>query len=269
MTEALPFAWPDAASFNAKCDAVPPRYQGVWMRSLLDTVDQHDNTTFVRWMQLGHWHADLRICAAAMEGRASVPLAQCNAAQLTLLTQQQQGFCGMTEVTTQVAIQASTDGTRSEAKNGTSDICTWHRLVDYHPPQPTVDAGTMIFEGPDCVVETGIHGQYLERWHRLPGSSGRAMALTQVTRADALASVRLFIAGKYMMRVQPRDRHGPDFDISFGVIEAGIWHIERSTMPQYEGQCSAFSVARSGAGSATVMQDDCCDEWEILEWIEE
>jgi hypothetical protein len=264
MTEQLAFAWPDAANFNDNCDAVPPRYQGVWMRSLLDTVDQHDSTTFVRWMQLGHWHADLRIPAAAMAQRAAVPLAQCSAAQLALLATQQ-GFCGITEVTTQITADAARNGAKDEA----SEVCTWHRLVDYHPPQPTIDAGTMAFEGLDCVVETGIHGIYLERWHRLPGSTGRALALTQATRTDALASVRLFIAGKYMMRVQPRDRHGPDFDMSFGVIEAGIWHIERSTMPQYEGLCVTFSVTRSGAGSATVVQDDCCDEWEILEWIEE
>jgi hypothetical protein len=127
----------------------------------------------------------------------------------------------------------------------------------------------MVFESPDCVIETGIHGIYLERWHRLPGSTGRRVALEQAKRADGLASVRLFIAGKYMMRVQPRDRHGPDVEISFGTIDAGVWHIECSTLPQYEGQRIAFSVLRSGADTATVTLADCCNQWQLLEWDEE
>jgi hypothetical protein len=254
MTEQLPFAWPAAAYLDST--AVPPYYQGVWLRSVLDTPEQCDTTTFVRWMQLRHWHADLRIPAAALSARAAVPLAQCSVAQLALLATQQ-GFCGITQVTTE----------------GADAICTWQRLVDYQPPGPAVDAGSMVFEDPDCVIETGIHGPYRERWHRLPGSTGRAIALTQPTHAGALPSARLFIAGKYMMRVQPRQQHGADFEISFGLIKAGLWHIERSTMPQYEGQCVAFSVTRCGPGkataTATVVMDAWCDEWEILEWVEE
>jgi hypothetical protein len=126
----------------------------------------------------------------------------------------------------------------------------------------------MVFESPDCVIETGIHGIYLERWHRLPGSTGRAIALAQPERADGLAGARLFIAGKYMMRVQPRDRHGPNFDISFGTIDAGIWHIERSTLPEYEGQHNAFLVARSGTDTATVTLADYPSQWQLLEWDE-
>lgn len=222
------------------------------MRSALDTPDLSDTTTFVRWMQLGHWHADLRIPATALAARVALPLSQCNAAQRALLATQQ-GFCGITQV----------------ISDGASDICTWHRLVDYQPPGPAVDAGIMEFEHPDCVIETGIHGPYRERWHRLPGSSGRAIALAQPARADGLASARLFIAGSYMMRVQPRHRQGPDFDISFGVIDAGRWHIERSTMSHYEGQCGAFSVTRSGMSTATVEHDAGCGEWAVLEWVQE
>jgi hypothetical protein len=266
MSELSSFAWPDAAYSDR--DAVPPAYQGVWMRSLLETHEQCDSTTFVRWMQLRHWHADLRIPAAALADRVALPLAQCSAAQLALLATQQ-GFCGITKITTEVttAVPTPLDSAMNGAAGASSDICTWHRLVDYHPPAAQADAGTMAFEDPDCVIETGIHGPYRERWHRLPGSTGRAIALAQ--RAEALASVRLFIAGKYMMRVQPRHRHGPDFDISFGAIEAGIWHVEHSTMPQHEGQRIAFSVTRSGPGTATVVQNDAGSEWETLEWMEE
>lgn len=246
MTDTLPDAWSGALPDT---QSVPPSYRGVWMRTLLETPDLRDETSFVRWMQLGRWHADLRIPAAARAARAALPLSQFSPELLALLATQQ-GFCGVTEVT------------RGEA----GEACTWHRLVDYQPPGPNPDAGVMVFENPDCVIETGVHGAYREIWHRLPHSTGRLIALAEPERLDGQVSARLFIAGQYLMRVRPRRQAGPNFEISFGPMESGRWHIQQSTLPGLEGQSLAFSAQRCGPLRAQVQGDLAAVDWNILEW---
>ncbi len=235
-------AWPESP-------LVPPRYRGVWKRSLLETPDLRDETTFVRWMQLGRWHADLRVPAAARIERAVLPLSECSQQQLALLMTQQ-GFCGVTQVTTGAG----------------GEVCTWHRLVDYQPPESGPDAGVMVFETPDCIIETGIHGVYREIWRRLPHSTGRLIALAEPERLDGQASARLFIAGQYLMRVRPQCRTGPDFEISFGPIESERWHIQQSTLPELKGQRLTFSTCRCGPTTTQVHGDLGALEWNILEW---
>ncbi len=218
---------------------------------MLETPEVRDDTTFVRWMQLGCWHADLRIPAVACAARTALPLSQCSEEQLALLATQQ-GFCGVTQV----------------SRGETGEVCTWHRVVDYQPPRPAVDAGVMVFESPDCVIETGLDGAYREMWQRLPNSTARLIALAEPARPDGLASARLFMAGQYLMRVRPQCQTGPDFEISFGTIESGRWHIQQSTRPAFEGQIQPFSVERSGNTRATVADDASPVDWDILEWSE-
>ncbi len=81
---------------------VPNHYRGVWVRKLLETPQQRDESTFVRWLQTSVWHADVRI-------PASSPAA---AAQLRLASQQ--GFCGVTQV----------------AQQAQGEVCSWHRRSD-------------------------------------------------------------------------------------------------------------------------------------------
>jgi hypothetical protein len=237
------------------CAPVPANYRGVWMRTLLETPDLRDDTTFVRWLQLGRWHADLRVPAtipAAIRANGSaLTLSECSQAQLALLATQQ-GFAGLTQVT------------RGEL----GEVCTWCRVVDYQPPRPTADAGVMVFESPECVSETGIHGVYREVWHRLPNSTERLIALAEPERPDGLASARIFIAGQYLMRVRPSQPTGPYFEISFGLVEAGRWHIHQTTIPELEGQSIVFSAIRSGRSKATVVMDYSSAGWDILEWDE-
>ena len=59
---------------------VPERYRGVWSRTLLQTPERRDDTTFVRWLQTTQRHADLRIPAGPRDPAAL------------------QGFCGRTAV---------------------------------------------------------------------------------------------------------------------------------------------------------------------------
>jgi hypothetical protein len=167
MSDKFADAWSGATLINSS--PVPPSYRGVWMRTLLETPDLHDDTTFVRWLQLGRWHADLRIPAtistAIRATGSGWPLSKCSNLQLSLLATQQ-GFAGLTQVTS----------------GEPGEVCTWHRVVDYQPPRSTVDAGVMVFESPDCMIETGIHDVYREVWHRLPNSTERLIALAEPKR---------------------------------------------------------------------------------------
>jgi hypothetical protein len=228
MTDIFANAWDAVAPPDT--DKVPPHYRGVWKRTLLETPTVRDTTTMVRWMQLGRWHADLRIPAGTR----------------TAL----QGFSGITQV--------------SRAAQG--EVCTWHRVVDYLPPGPTPDAGTMVFESADCVVETGVHGVYRETWHRLPASSNGFVALAEPARADGLASTRFFQAGQYLMRVRPRSPTQKDFEISFGAMDSGSWHIQHSTLQHLEGQTLALSFSQLSDAQAWVQTGAEKAIWTVLEW---
>lgn len=231
---------------------VPPGYRGVWSRTLLETPEGIDDSTFVRWMQLGRWHADLRVPTAARADMPAWPLAELNALQVKLLATQQ-GFCGTTEVSVDDVGRA---------------LCTWHRQVDYQPPRATADTGEMVFKTPNCVVETGIHGVYREVWHRLPDSTGPLIALAAPDHPDGNPSVLLLMAGHYLMRVVPQNRTGPEFEISFGRLKGGFWTIEQSTLPELEGRKFAFGLKRLGLDAALVVGDLPFLSWRVLEWDE-
>jgi hypothetical protein len=166
-------------------EPVPERYRGVWTRTLLETPEGRDTTTCVHWLQTEGWHADLRVPEgvdpATPEGRAQL-----------------QGFCGITRITPAMGEQP--------------DICTWHRRWDIQPPRSTPDAGYMVFETPERVIETGVHGNYLEVWERLPGSTGlyaAQAAQTEVNAQGQLTGTMRFVAGRYTITVRPRTANWP------------------------------------------------------------
>ena len=158
-------------------EPVPAAYRGVWQRTLLETPEGRDTTTQVHWLQTEGWHADLRVPAgidpATSAGRALL-----------------QGFCGLTRITHGV--------------NGQPDICTWHRHWDVQPPRSTPDAGYMVFETSERVIETGVHGRYLEVWERLPGSTGPYAAQAELDGQGQHTGAMRFTAGRYTLTVRPR-----------------------------------------------------------------
>ena len=241
---------------------VPDRYRGVWARRLLETPQQRDEKTFVRWLQTSLWHADLRIPAKALGTDAQILLAS------------QQGFCGVTQVTQQAS----------------GEVCTWHRRSDFQPPRADVDAGLMVFESPERVIETGVHAPYLEIWERLPDSTGRFIALAGLDAAGGDTQERFLVAGRYAMHVRPRRLAWPpgtqagqtlpevlvkhpvhavallDFEISFGTLDAGHWTIEQSTLPTLKGACLPMVVHQRHATQADIDSPLCGGHWQILEW---
>jgi hypothetical protein len=235
---------------------VPDRYRGVWQRTLLDAPGVHDTTTTVFWMQTGRWHADLRIGAGRPDFSGVNSLDQCDGDQLAWLASQQ-GFAGITEV-------SITSG---------EEICAWHRLVDVQPPGLTADAGVMEFT-PDGLIETGVHGPYLEHWIALPESHGESAVYRGVSAPEHLQL--LLVAGQRVMRVRDRRCAWPaglpagvalaqllpalplaqqhnllDIEISFGIRTSDGWQISHSSLPWLEG--SAFAI--EGADSP----------WQLLE----
>jgi hypothetical protein len=216
----------------------------------------------VRWLQTSLWHADLRIPAMAPGTDALLQLAS------------QQGFCGVT----QVAHQAS------------GEVCTWQRRLDFQPPRADVDAGLMVFETPERVIETGVHAPYLEIWERLSDSTGRFIALAGLNEAGGDMQERFLVAGRYAMHVRPRRLDWPvdtlagqtlldvmarhpgmaqdllDFEISFGTLEAGYWTIEQSTLPALGGASFPFVARQRTHSQASVDGPVGAGFWQILEW---
>ena len=241
---------------------VPDHYRGVWARRLLETPQQRDEHTFVRWLQTSLWHADLRIPVMAHGTDMQTQLAS------------QQGFCGMTQV----------------AQQANGEVCTWQRRLDFQPPRADVDAGVMEFDTPERVIETGVHAPYLEIWERLPDSTGRFIALAGQDEAGSDTQERFLVAGRYAMHVRPRHLAWPadvsagqtllevlaghpdtaqallDFEISFGTLEGGHWTIEQSTLPVLIGTCTPFALARVHGTCATVCCPGVSEHWQVIEW---
>ncbi|MDO9004068.1 MAG: hypothetical protein Q7V20_11495 [Aquabacterium sp.] len=225
---------------------VPERYRGVWSRTLLETPTQRDDTSLVLWMQTELWHADLRIPLAARADRIKAPLSAMSSGQHQALALQS-GFCGITQV---------------ERRSPQEDeICTWHRRLDYQPPGLSPDAGWMVFESDDRVIETGVHGVYREVWERLPESIGPCTFREQADAQNPVQVTRILTAGRCIMQVRPRACAWPtdtrpgdtltevvarhptqassllDFEVSFGVLDEGEglrWTLHHSTLPELE-----------------------------------
>lgn len=258
---------------------VPDDVRGVWRRTLLQTDTDtgqpplEDDSSWVRWMQTSLWHADLRVPPSAMQGREALPLSQLSAVQRAALAGQQ-GFAGITQV--------------EDLPEG--QVCHWLRRTDYQPPALHPDAGWIVFDRPDRLIEIGVHDSYNEIWERLPDSLGRFVTLAELTDDGRDTGARLLVAGSYMMKVQPRVArwprgmnpgysltdvllHSPDqaldwlaCEVSFGRLAQGQWAIERSTLPEHEGQVRDWAVQRVDEHHARVQQAQSRTTWQILEW---
>ena len=245
---------------------VPAAYHGVWARTLLESPEGRDTTTWVRWLQTGLWHGDLRVPAEAARDTPD---------GLAL----QQGFGGTTAIT--------------RPDPALPEICTWQRTIDFQPPRSTPDAGHMVFETPDRVIETGVHGRYLEVWERLPASLGRRIALARLDAGGQPTAERLLVAGVYGLHLRPRAAAWPadlvpdetlgdvlqrrpaqaaallDFTIGFGTLAHGVWTVERATRPALEGQTLPCALHRVDTARARVERGPLAGNWQLLEWVDD
>lgn len=251
---------------------VPARYRGVWRRTLVQTPERRDTTTTVLWLQTARWHADIRIPAQRPDFTGVTTLDACTPEQRAWLMRQQ-GFAGTTGIT---------NGPEGE-------ICAWHRLVDFQPAAAGPDAGFMNFE-PDRLVETGVHGVYLEHWIPEPGSvPGHAVFQRIDAAAGSLLPVQLLmVAGDYVMYVRSRSASWPkdirpgmdfaevtaglqpallDFEISFGQRTPAGWRITHSTFPWREGVSVTLQADLQADGTAILTWDGAPASWQMLELV--
>lgn len=259
--------------------AVPDDLRGVWSRTSWQSGEDEaaspsvDTSTWVRWLQTSLWHGDLRVPEQALAGRVAQPLALLSGAQRAALSVQQ-GFAGITQC--------------EHLPEG--PVCTWLRRLDYQPPGLHPDAGLLLFDQPDRVIEIGVHEDYTETWERLPDSVGRYVVLARHEPDGHDTGERWLLAGAYLMRVRPRGLRWPkgmrpgftlgdvllhspqqacdwlDCEISFGRLAQGEWRIERSTLPEMEGACIAWRSQRVDASQALVHTAAQASSWAVLEW---
>ncbi len=213
---------------------------GLWRRSLIVRADgTRDTGTWVRWLQGPRDYVDLRQPTGRPDFTGVRCLRDLTMAQLGWLATQD-GFAGQLGVA---------DG-----------VFEWRRDIDFQPPEPTPDRGTLVREG-DVMVETGHHSPYIEHWHpdlgpappfyalrlcdHTEGCAGRivragdlfAYARSRSVGLPALPGLGACIAGAGSLS-QAQDM--VDCEISFGSVAAAGWTIERSTLPFREG-CRLFA----------------------------
>lgn len=238
---------------------VPPALRCVWRRSLLRVPGtEDDTTTTVFWLQGARWHADIRIPAGRPDFSGVKRLEDCSDAQLAWLATQQ-GFAGVTTV-----------DPRSQETN-------WLRIVDFQPPSALPDAGyTEFTQG--MLVETGVHADYVEHWHRVPATDNGCAVFR---RLDSDTTELLMTAGAMVTSVRARREsfgrqgwgHGAllrsqlDFEISCGVRNSRGWQVRHSTLPWREGQPVEVSLNELRDGSVRLTIDGQPSRWEVLEWM--
>jgi hypothetical protein len=132
--------------------------QGLWRRSLIAWPGRpSDTTTSVRWLQGPRAYIDLRQPTplpdfSHVRSRDDLTFEDC-----TWLARQE-GFAGHLHF----------DGQHFE----------WFRAIDFQPPAPTADAGSLHWEG-DVLIETGQDADYVEHWHRDTSVARTPTSLTE------------------------------------------------------------------------------------------
>jgi hypothetical protein len=221
---------------------VPSNYIGVWQRELLETTTSKDNSSLVLWTQTQHYHIDIRIPANFLQLTKVDKLEDYTNEELLQLATQQ-GFAGITQVT---------PGTATS-----SDVCQWHRKMDFQPQTDTRDIGKMVFTDANTVIETGLDDAYLEVWRRLENSQEPCwFNFTTGKNYKGLATPAYLIrAGNFVAYARPRQVALPkstsllnaiqiqkpqrellldwlDMEISFGeMLDDKHWKIKHSTLP--------------------------------------
>jgi hypothetical protein len=219
--------------------------QGLWRRSLIAWPGRpSDTTTSVRWLQGPRAYIDLRQ-PMPLPGFSHVRSREDLSFEDCAGLARQEGFAGHLHF----------DGRHFE----------WVREIDFQPPAPTADAGSLRWEG-DVLVETGRDADYVEHWHRDPSAARTPTTLTYMQDSPATGdapgargvpekpSAVLLRVGPIFMYA--RDRAAPldkgyrtlteyieaapdlqhareliDCEISFGTVEESGLRIAASTLP--------------------------------------
>ncbi|MDQ1701769.1 MAG: hypothetical protein QOF57_1021 [Frankiaceae bacterium] len=236
-----------ASVIGAEAASVPlAELSGVWRRSLFVRGDgTTDRATSVTWLQSSSSYVDLRQPPRRPDMTGVTCLRDLTAPQLAWMATQE-GFAG--------ALRA--DAAYAE----------WERYVDMQPASPP-DIGRLAWVG-GVLLEEGIDRPYAEHWERdaSPGATwGVRLVDPQTGTRGVIARV-----GDNFGYARGRDIRigGPpatparvaaaeltdaqdflDCELAIGSVAAGVWTIERSSLPFREG--ADLGVALDGATCLT------------------
>jgi hypothetical protein len=211
--------------------------QGLWRRSLIARPDGgRDTTTSVHWLQGPRAYIDLRQPHDAPDFSHARTLADLTLEDCAWLARQE-GFAG----------HLCFDGAHFE----------WVREIDFQPPSPSADAGSLRWEG-DVLIETGRDVAYIEHWHR--DASTPTLPTSRHTLEDAARNTKgiLLRVGPNFMLARDRSvalqegyrslaeyvaaapdvkraRELVDCEISCGHVEPAGLRITASTLPYRVG----------------------------------
>lgn len=148
--------------------------QGHWRRNGLRAPGFEDSTTRVHWVQAGPWCADIRV--PLVRPALSVPALSAQTGPDLALLLAAEGFAGRTSLA--------------------GDVCTWARQWNWRGFPCAIDAGALRFDGSGHLIEDGIHADYREEWHRVPGPDWAAWAVS-TNSADGmlLSNGDVFVLG--------------------------------------------------------------------------
>lgn len=211
----------------------PADLQGHWRRHWLKAPGVVDHDTCVHWMQCGQTYADIRIPAGRPDIRGATALADLSDRALDALAGAE-GFAG--------AITVS-DG-----------VCTWKRRLNWHGRPKAIDAGRVEFDAAGDLLETGVHAEYSESWHRLDDTPDEALELTDGNGSLAVlvtVGTRFVLAYGPSVEAQAVRAGGIDYPALFSRIHVlGRWRGSRgfadlATNPLMEGT-PVLSVSSRG-----------------------
>jgi len=151
-------------------------------------------------------------------------------------------------------------------------------VVDFQPPSSLPDRGNVVFRG-GMLVETGIHADYVEHWHLVPGSNAGFAVLQQL---DSDRPAWLLVAGQHVMYVRPRaaDFDGSgwgqgdalraqlDFELSFGERSMTGWTVLHSGFPWREKTAITVEMGEFGDPGLSMIVDGKSSRWSVLEWTQ-
>ena len=234
---------------------VPAAYEGLWRRTVIRRSDgRSDTTTQVWWFQSSSFHIDLRIPADRPKVADADALARLSPEQLKRFAAQT-GFAGLTVV----------DG----------EHCAWHPEIAFPHVSSEVDAGTMRFDSPNQLHETGLDHSYEEDWVRVPTGPVRGLRL-QDTNSDAIAY--LLISDRWMAWAceRPNDTYAadalnPQQWSEFSILEkrAADWVVVASNLPWREtaaypaADFDRMQIHRSKADDLVSIPCSGIQQWNI------
>lgn len=206
-----------------KADVSIDQLQGFWLREWIEVDGVRKDDTYVVWAQAGTDFVDIRIPNDRIDAENESSLASASASAFDNLFSVE-GFAGHIELE--------------------NDLCTWKRELNWQGFPTETDAGYLAFEH-DCLIETGAHAPYAEKWCKLSDAIPTARRL----HYDNLTAILIVASDSFLFGVgspcsresiyQSRDsriNHLKQSEYSFGQWDGGLGVIKKSTNPLQENK---------------------------------